>query len=133
MSVSAALFKTEQRNVQEYAGLVDGHYVYKGVDNKSKGIELQASGEALPGLPQVKVGSRVSWQSGVESDTYSAVRQSAYALVDLMTRYDIGSNWSTSLNLNNLTDHKYLLSLESGSTSNYGAPRNLTASVTWKY
>ncbi|TLP73674.1 TonB-dependent siderophore receptor [Pseudomonas nitroreducens] len=172
MSVSAALFKTDQRNVQEYAGYVDGHYVYNGVDNKSHGVELQASGEALPGLdllagytyvridddngdrtrkyvpkhtvrgsatyrlpglPQVKVGSRVSWQSGVESDSYSAVRQSAYALVDLMTSYDIDSNWSTSLNLNNLTDRKYLLSLESGSTSNYGAPRNLTASVTWKY
>lgn len=33
-----------------------------------------------------------------------------------------------------LTDCKYLLSLyESTTTANYGAPRNLTASVTWKY
>ena len=47
-----------------------------------------------------------------------------------MASYDIDSHWSTTLNLNNVTDRKYLLSLyESTTTANYGAPRNLTASV----
>jgi outer membrane receptor for ferric coprogen and ferric-rhodotorulic acid len=55
----------------------------------------------LPGLFQAKVDTRISWQSAVESDTNNAVRQSAYALVDLMASYDIDSHWSTSLNLNN--------------------------------
>ncbi|KAF1054346.1 MAG: Ferripyoverdine receptor [Stenotrophomonas maltophilia] len=174
LSVSAALFKADQRHVSEFARYSDDGLIalYKGVDYKSHGVELQASGEALPGLellagytyvrvddddgdrtrkyvpthsfrgsatyrlpglPQAKVGTRVSWQSAVESEIYSSVRQNAYALVDLMASYDLDSHWSTSLNLNNLTDRKYLLSLQNGMTSNYGAPRNVTASVTWKY
>jgi outer membrane receptor for ferric coprogen and ferric-rhodotorulic acid len=85
-------------------------------------------------MPQAKVGTRLSWQGPVESDSNSAVRQNAYALVDLMTSYDIDQHWSTSLNLNNVTDRKYLLSLyESATSANYGAPRNVTASLTWTY
>ncbi|WP_342653630.1 TonB-dependent siderophore receptor [Pseudomonas sp. F3-2] len=88
----------------------------------------------LPGIPQMKVGARVSWQTAVENDDNSAIKQNAYGLVDLMSSYDIDSNWSTSLNLNNVTDRKYLLSLyNNAQTASYGAPRNLTASVTWKY
>lgn len=69
----------------------------------------------------------------MQNETDSDLRQNAYALVDLLTSYDIDSHWNASLNLNNVTDRKYLLSLYSGTASNYGAPRNLTASVTWKY
>ncbi len=173
LNLTAAAFKTEQQNVAESAGFVDGQFVYEPMDYKSHGVELQGSGEVLPGLdllggytyvridnddgdearkyvpahslrgmvtyrlpglPQAKVGTRISWQSAVENDTNSAIRQNAYALVDLMASYDIDSNWSTSLNLNNLTDRKYLLSLyNSATTASYGAPRNAVASVTWKY
>ncbi|WP_459208287.1 TonB-dependent siderophore receptor [Pseudomonas sp. MLB6B] len=88
----------------------------------------------LPSLPQMKVGARVSWQTKVENDNDRAIAQNAYGLVDLMSSYEIDSHWSTSLNLNNLTDRKYLLSLyNNATTASYGAPRNLTASVTWKY
>lgn len=84
----------------------------------------------LPALPQAKVGTRVQWQSGTELDTNSNVRQNAYALVDVMASYDFDDHWSTSLNMNNVTDRKYLLSLyQSAGSTNYGAPRNLTASV----
>jgi outer membrane receptor for ferric coprogen and ferric-rhodotorulic acid len=173
LNVTAAVFKTKQENVAEYVGYVGGQSLYNALDYKSHGVELQASGEAapgleilggytyvridddngdrarkfvpthsfrgmatyrLPGMPKAKVGTRVSWQGPVESDSNSAVRQNAYALVDLMTSYDIDQHWSTSLNLNNVTDRKYLMSLyESATSSNYGAPRNLTASVTWTY
>jgi outer membrane receptor for ferric coprogen and ferric-rhodotorulic acid len=174
LSVTAAVFKTDQQNVAELTGeIVGGQYVYRGTNFKSRGIELGASGEALPGLelaggytfvriedddgdearkyipthtlrgsvtyrlpglPQAKVGTRVQWQSATELDTNSNIRQNAYALVDLMANYDVDAHWSTSLNLNNVTDRKYLLSLyQSAGSTNYGAPRNLTASVTWKY
>jgi outer membrane receptor for ferric coprogen and ferric-rhodotorulic acid len=172
LDLTAALFKTKQQNVAEYAGMLGSQYIYDGVDFKSHGVELQASGEALPGLdllagytyvqiedangddarkyvpthtfrgmatyrlpamPKAKVGGRLSWQSSTEDDTYSQVNQHAFALLDLMTSYDIDQHWSTSLNLNNVTDRKYLMSLKSGTSANYGAPRNLTASVTWKY
>ncbi|WP_455825564.1 TonB-dependent siderophore receptor [Pseudomonas graminis] len=174
LDVSAALFKTEQQNVAEATGqIVGGQYVYRGVDYKSRGLELEANGEALPGLslsggytyvhiedndgekarqyvpthsvrgsvtyrlpglPQAKIGSRVQWQSSTQVDSNSRVQQSAYALVDLMASYDFDKHWSTSLNLNNVTDQKYLLSLyQAAGSTNYGAPRNLTASVSWKY
>lgn len=173
LHVTAAVFKTEQRNVAVDAGFNGIQEVYTPGDFKSHGIELQATGEVMPGLdllggytyvriddndgdkarkyvpthsfrgmatyrlpsvPQMKVGARLSWQTAVENDTNSAIHQNAYGLVDLMTSYDIDSHWSTSLNLNNVTDHKYLLSLyNNAQTASYGAPRNLTASVTWKY
>ncbi|TFY84968.1 TonB-dependent siderophore receptor [Pseudomonas nabeulensis] len=174
LGVTAAVFKTEQQNVAEATGAIqNGQYLYRGVDYKSRGVELEANGELLPGLslaggytyvhiednngekarqyvpthsvrgsltyrlpgvPQAKIGSRVQWQSHTEVDSNSRVYQSAYALVDLMGSYDFDEHWSTSLNLNNLTDQKYLLSLyQAAGSTNYGAPRNVTASVTWKY
>ncbi|MCD5971874.1 TonB-dependent siderophore receptor [Pseudomonas sp. CDFA 550] len=173
LTVTAAVFKTDQQNVAEPARIQGSQFVYRGADFKSRGVELEASGEALPGLeltggytfvriedangdearkyipthtvrgsltyrlpalPQARVGTRIQWQSGTEVDTNSNVRQDAYALVDLMASYDFDDHWSTSLNMNNVTDQKYLLSLyQSAGSTNYGAPRNLTASVTWKY
>jgi outer membrane receptor for ferric coprogen and ferric-rhodotorulic acid len=174
LNLNAAVFKTEQQNVAEATGeIANGQYLYRGIDYSSKGLELEASGEALPGLevaggytyvwivnndgdkarqyvpthtlrgsvtyrvpgvPQAKVGTRVQWQSGTEVDSNSRVKQDAYALVDLMASYDFDDHWSTSLNLNNVTDQKYLLSLyQAAGSTNYGAPRNLMASVSWKY
>ncbi|TDV72293.1 TonB-dependent receptor [Pseudomonas sp. LP_7_YM] len=174
LTMTAALFKTEQQNVAEATGqIVGGQYVYQGMNYKSHGMELEASGQALPGLemgagytyvkieddngdkarqyvpthslrgsatyrlpglPKARIGTRVQWQSGTQRDTNSQVRQNAYALVDLMTRYEIDEHWSTSLNLNNVTDRKYLLSLyQAAGSTNYGAPRNLMASVSWTY
>jgi outer membrane receptor for ferric coprogen and ferric-rhodotorulic acid len=86
----------------------------------------------LPMQPKVKLGGSFSWQSVVAYDSDTTARQEAYALVGLLARYDIDSQWSTQLNLNNLTNEKYLQSLRFGQ-SNYGDPRNLTASVSWKY
>lgn len=173
LNLTAALFKTKQENVAGNGQYQGSRFVYDPMDYKSHGVELQASGEAmpglevlggytyvridddnddrarkfvpthsfrgmatyrLPGLPKAKVGTRVSWQSAVQSDTNSEVRQNAYALVDLMSSYDIDEHWSTSVNLNNATDRKYLMSLyDSATSANYGAPRNVTASVTWTY
>jgi outer membrane receptor for ferric coprogen and ferric-rhodotorulic acid len=174
LTVTAAVFKTDQENVAELTGeILGGQYLYRGANLKSRGIELGASGEAWPGLevasgytfvriedddgdearkyvpthtvrgsltyrlpalPQAKVGTRIQWQSGTEVDTNRNVRQDAYALVDVMASYDFDDHWSTALNMNNVTDRKYLLSLyQSAGSTNYGAPRNLTASVTWKY
>jgi outer membrane receptor for ferric coprogen and ferric-rhodotorulic acid len=174
LKLQAAVFKSEQDNAVNTSDYVfDGsQYRYGTANYKTHGLELEASGEALPGLnllggytyvhieneddeearkyvpthsfrgmasyqlpgmPKAHVGTRVSWQSAVQSDSLSYVRQNAYALVDLMASYDIDNHWSTALNVNNVTDRKYLLSMYSQTASNYGAPRNLTASVTWKY
>ena len=86
----------------------------------------------LPMAPQIKVGGSLKWQSKVENDDTPAANQAAYALVGLMASYDIDPHWSTQLNLDNLTNEKYLQSVRYGQ-SNYGAPRNVTASVSWKF
>lgn len=86
----------------------------------------------LPMAPKVKVGGSLSWQSKTTTDASPEASQDAYALLGLMSRYDIDSHWSTQLNLNNLTNEKYLQSLRYDQ-SNFGDPRNFTASVTWKY
>ncbi|MDR5170422.1 TonB-dependent receptor [Methylobacillus flagellatus] len=49
-----------------------------------------------------------------------------------MASYDINRNWSTALNIYNLTDEKYLNSLY-WTQSYYGAPRNAMLTLTWKY
>ena len=86
----------------------------------------------LPMAPKVKVGGSLKWQSKIENDDAAAANQAAYALVGLMASYDIDPHWSTQLNLDNLTNQKYLQSVRYGQ-SNYGDPRNLTASVSWKF
>ena len=86
----------------------------------------------LPMAPKIKIGGNVKWQSEVENDTTPAANQAAYMLVGLMSSYQIDSHWSTQLNLDNLTNQKYLQSVRYGQ-SNYGDPRNVTASVSWKF
>lgn len=83
----------------------------------------------VPGLEQLKVGASLNWQD----DIYNGIaEQDAYALVNLMASYDIDPNWSVSANLNNVTDEKYLTSLY-WTQAYYGAPRNASMTVSWKY
>jgi outer membrane receptor for ferric coprogen and ferric-rhodotorulic acid len=83
----------------------------------------------VPGLEKLKVGASMSWQD----DVYNGIaEQDAYALVNLMASYDIDPNWSVSANLNNVTDEKYLSSLY-WTQAYYGAPRNASMTVSWKY
>ncbi|MFP3561025.1 TonB-dependent receptor, partial [Paraburkholderia sp. SIMBA_049] len=51
LTVTAAVFKTEQQNVAVTTGeIINGQYAYRGEDNNSRGVELEASGEAMPGV-----------------------------------------------------------------------------------
>ncbi|SDU43338.1 TonB-dependent siderophore receptor [Pseudomonas yamanorum] len=50
LNTSIAVFKTKQDNFAQYVGSTeDGRDAYEGVTNTTKGFELQASGEVLPG------------------------------------------------------------------------------------
>jgi outer membrane receptor for ferric coprogen and ferric-rhodotorulic acid len=88
----------------------------------------------VPAVPQLKVGANVTWQSEIRyavSDDIT-LHQGAYGLVGLMAQYEINKNLSLSLNLNNLTDKKYITSLywEQGY---YGAGRNGSATLSYKF
>lgn len=90
----------------------------------------------LPWLPSLKLGTQVSHQGDVYA-FYNGweLRQKAYTLVDLMASYALDRQWTVSLNLRNLTDEKYLSSLYWGSYGQgyYGAPRNLSVALNWRY
>lgn len=90
----------------------------------------------VPGTNGLKVGANLNWQG----DTYvqsgaSEIRQSAYVLLNLMARYELNKQLSVSANFNNVTDKKYIASLYWGSDGQgyYGAPRNASVSLNWKY
>jgi len=88
----------------------------------------------VPGLHGFKAGATVKWQSEIHRTEASAItsRQDAYALLDLMASYDISPTLNVTAKLNNATDRKYLSSLF-WSQSFYGAPRNASLTLNWKY
>lgn len=84
--------------------------------------------------PRLKLGGRLNWKDQISVDQGAGVvvTRPAYALLDLMAQYKIDKHWTASLNVNNVTDEKYLTSLMWGQ-SYYGAPRNVSVSLNWKY
>jgi len=89
---------------------------------------------ALPAVPALKVGGSLRWQakSSVDQGGGITTTQSSYAVLGLMARYQLDRNLSLALNLNNITDKKYLTSLY-WTQSYYAAPRNGSATLTWTY
>ncbi|MRW88657.1 TonB-dependent siderophore receptor [Duganella sp. FT80W] len=88
----------------------------------------------LPGVPQLKVGGTLAWQSEIWIDQGGGIKttQESYATLGLMAHYEFNRNLSLNLNLNNVTDKKYLTSLY-WTQSLYAAPRNGSATLSWKY
>lgn len=83
----------------------------------------------VPTLDALKLGMSVNWQSRTER---AEAEQSAYALLDVMARYDFTRNLSAVLKVNNVTNKKYISSLY-WAQNFYGAPRHATLSLNWKY
>ncbi|WP_114417594.1 TonB-dependent siderophore receptor [Marinospirillum perlucidum] len=88
-----------------------------------------AANYQLPALPELRLGTVVRWQSEVSS---SVAEQEAYALADLMAVYQWTDSLKMSLNLNNITDEKYINSVY-WDQAYYGAPRSAQLSVSWNY
>ncbi|WP_171264695.1 TonB-dependent siderophore receptor [Acinetobacter sp. ANC 4558] len=81
------------------------------------------------------IGGGVNWQSKIFNATATpqvkaATMQDNYVLVNLMMRYEVDNKTSIGLNFNNLFDKTYFVN---ASGSSYGAPRNVTASLTYKF
>ncbi len=95
----------------------------------------------LPQLEQLKVGASVYWQSEVYADittstgVTSRYTQDSYATLNLMANYAFDAHWSAALNLNNITNEKYLASLmwAGFGQSYYAAPRSGMLTLSWKY
>lgn len=96
----------------------------------------------LPALPALTLGANVSWQSdiyrtqGVVGEGHTnegkeiVSKQDAYALMDIMASYSFNDRLKASLNINNITNEKYLTSLY-WAQGYYGAPANATLKLSW--
>ncbi|WP_226704017.1 TonB-dependent siderophore receptor [Microbulbifer elongatus] len=85
-------------------------------------------------LDRLKVGGGLNWQDDI-SRTHAAghlIKQEAYATLQLFANYKVTEQLSVSLNGENLTDEKYISSLY-WDQGFYAAPRNISASVNWRY
>jgi outer membrane receptor for ferric coprogen and ferric-rhodotorulic acid len=89
-----------------------------------------ATAYALADVPGLRIGAGINWQS--ELYYGDAKVQGDLALVDIFAQYALTQNLTLALNINNVSDEKYLLSPQWGQ-ANYGAPRNLMGSITWRY
>lgn len=92
----------------------------------------------LPGSwNRLTVGGGVNWQLSSYSevsagDATVTVKQKAYAIYNLMARYEFNSRLSAQMNLNNLFDKKYYLG-GVGNQVYYGEPRSVFVNLTAKF
>ncbi|RON69504.1 TonB-dependent siderophore receptor [Pseudomonas fluorescens] len=102
----------------------------------------------LPGNWQaLTVGGAVNWQSDMYGNSNrpvgrsangkfitekTRIRQDAYAVVKLMSRYEFDKHVSASLNVDNLFDQKYYDNAGFYNGVYWGDPRTVTLSLDWK-
>lgn len=89
-----------------------------------------ATAYRIPAMPALRVGAGINWQS--EIYYIGTEVQGSYALLDLFAEYEMTSNLNLALNISNAGDEKYRLSPQWGQ-ANFGAPRHVTGSITWRY
>jgi outer membrane receptor for ferric coprogen and ferric-rhodotorulic acid len=87
----------------------------------------------VPMIEKLKVGMDVKWRGDIHREIAGfRVEQESYALIDLMASYEIDKHTTLTLNVDNVTDRKYLTSLM-WDQSLYGAPRSAMITLNWKY
>lgn len=94
----------------------------------------------LPWIPGLKVGGSLRWQDRIVRDQLALdtqgraiyTTQGSYALLGVMARYDVDPSWSATLNVDNLTNRKYIASLY-WAQGYYGAPANWQLNVTYRF
>ncbi|MCW2271922.1 Ferric-pseudobactin receptor precursor [compost metagenome] len=96
----------------------------------------------LPGdLNRLTIGGGANWQSGTHitvtpSTALGTVKasQDQFTVVNLMARYQLTDQLSTTLNVNNVFDKKYISALDTTFFSGYyGEPRNVMLSTQYRF
>jgi outer membrane receptor for ferric coprogen and ferric-rhodotorulic acid len=85
-------------------------------------------------LAKLKLGGSLNWQDEISrvNGAGTTTKQGSYALLNLMARYDFTKQLHTQLNVDNVTDKKYLNSLY-WDQGFYGAPRSFMLTAGWTY
>ena len=96
----------------------------------------------LPGdFDRLTIGGGANWQSGTHITVTPSTdlgtvkaKQSQFTVVNLMARYQLTDQLSTTLNVNNLFDKKYLSALDTTFYSGYyGDPRNVMLNTRYDF
>lgn len=103
----------------------DGADIYEWVPRTI--VSLRAD-TRLPALPKLKLGAGLRWQS----DIFKAggARQDAYLLVNSFAAYELTKRATARLNVDNVTDEKYLRTVQYGAI--YGTPRQFSLAFEYK-
>jgi outer membrane receptor for ferric coprogen and ferric-rhodotorulic acid len=84
-------------------------------------------------LEQWYVGGAIRWQSEIYTNKKGPngerAAQAAFAVADMMIRYQITESISANVNINNIFDKKYYSAVPHYNAAYYGAPRNASLSV----
>lgn len=103
----------------------DGNDIYEWVPRTI--VSLRAD-TRLPVLPKLKLGAALRWQSDVFKKL--GVQQDSYVLVNSFAAYEMTDAATLRLNVDNLTDKKYLRTVQYGAI--YGAPRQFSLTLEYK-
>lgn len=109
---------------------LDGDDTYAWVPRRTANLLLSAR---LPSYEALSLGIGGRWQSAisnVESSGFT-VRQDSYAVLNAFVAWDFHPDATLRLNVDNLTDEKYINTLRF--SGYYGAPRNTTLSLDWRF
>jgi outer membrane receptor for ferric coprogen and ferric-rhodotorulic acid len=117
------LFAYTLLDIEDAAGESTNPWVATDVINFSLGY-------TLPSLPEVNVGFGGKWQSETEN-AINGVTQDAYMLVNAFARWELSEQLTLQANIDNVTDEKYITSLEN--VGFYGAPVNGSVSVSYSF
>lgn len=105
---------------------------------KAAALYQPSSVEGLSLGLNVRYQSDISRVQGVVADGFAnageeiVTRQDAYAIADLLVKFELSDEVTLNLNVFNITDEKYLTGLY-WAQSFYGAPRSFSASVNWSF
>jgi outer membrane receptor for ferric coprogen and ferric-rhodotorulic acid len=108
----------------------DGDATYRWVPRRTANLLLSMH---VPGDSGLSFGIGGRWQSAISNVETSGftVRQGRYAVLNGYAAWDFRSNATLRLNVDNLGDEKYINTLRYSGF--YGAPRNYTLSLDWRF
>ncbi|MFT3897676.1 MAG: TonB-dependent siderophore receptor [Thermomonas sp.] len=109
----------------------DGNDSYPWVPRHTANLALSAKLSALPAL---RLGVSGRWQSKTanwDDGGIALIHQQPYAVANVFGEWSFNDKVSLRANIDNITDKKYLTSMYY--VGYYGAPRNYTLSLDWKF
>lgn len=108
----------------------DGDDTYRWVPRRTANLLLSAR---MPGYTALSLGIGGRWQSAISNEESSGftVRQGSYAVVNGFIAWDFLPEATLRFNVANIGNEKYINTLRY--SGYYGAPRNYTVSVDWRF